>query len=237
MAKILLKFQEAILKEVPLDKEVVTIGRKEENDIQIETQAVSGFHAKIVQTEKGFEIEDLNSLNGTFINGKKISKYALKHGDSVFIGTHVVVFVGDQEEGDARLQPARGRSMDETMVLSPLEQKKILTTAGGVATPDKKEALGGFLVIEGSTEKKDYLLKERITTIGKDDSAAIKLKGFFAPKVAALVNRRKEGYFISPSGGKEIKVNGAKLDQRHDLKDGDVVEVGDLKMQFYIKEE
>lgn len=235
MAKMVLKFKEAVLKEIPLDRDVLTIGRREGNDIPIENPAVSGSHAKIVKTDQGFAVEDLNSLNGTFVNGRKIAKHDLKPGDSVLVGSHVLVFVGDQEEGEPRLQPARSRSMDETMVLSPLEQKKILASAAPAV--EKKEPLGGFLVIEGSTEKKDYLLKERITTIGKDDGAAIKLKGFFAPKVAALVNRRKEGYFITPSGGKEIKVNTGKVEQRCDLKDGDMVEVGDLKMQFYIKEE
>jgi pSer/pThr/pTyr-binding forkhead associated (FHA) protein len=79
-------------------------------------------------------------------------------------------------------------------------------------------------------------LKERVTTIGKDDSAVIRLKGFFAPKVAALVNRRREGYFISPSGKKPLKINGEEINQRYDLKDGDIVEIAGVKMQFYLKE-
>jgi pSer/pThr/pTyr-binding forkhead associated (FHA) protein len=120
--------------------------------------------------------------------------------------------------------------MDETILLSPKDQEKIITQT------EKLEVLGGLLVIEGSADKKEYLLKERITTIGKDDSALVRLKGLFAPKVAALINRRKEGYFITPSGGKDIKVNGNKVDQRCDLKDGDVIEVAGLKMQFFVKE-
>jgi cell shape-determining protein MreC len=54
--------------------------------------------------------------------------------------------------------------------------------------------------------------------------------------VAALVNRRKEGYFITPAGGKSLKVNGQEVDTKHDLKDGDIIETSGLKMQFYIKE-
>ncbi|MEN6468805.1 MAG: FHA domain-containing protein, partial [Smithella sp.] len=69
-----------------------------------------------------------------------------------------------------------------------------------------------------------------------EDGSAIKLKGFFAPKLAALVNRRKEGYFITPSAGKDLKVNGQVIERRYDLKDGDMLEVGGLKLQFYIKE-
>ncbi len=101
---------------------------------------------------------------------------------------------------------------------------------------EKPEILGGFIVIEGSTGKRDYLLKERVTTIGKEDGAGIHLRGFFAPKVAALVNRRREGYFITPAGGRTLKVNGQKVDHKYDLKDGDIVEAGGLKLQYYIKE-
>ena len=92
------------------------------------------------------------------------------------------------------------------------------------------------LVIKGSSAQKDYVIKEKVSTIGKEKGSAIRLKGFFAPGRAALVNRRKEGYFITPTGSKTIKVNGNAIDRRHDLKDGDVVDIGRLKLQFYIKE-
>ena len=85
--------------------------------------------------------------------------------------------------------------MDETMVIDPKDQEKI------IASTEKVEVLGGFIIVEGSTDKKDYELKDRVSTIGKDESAVIRLKGFFAPQAAALVNRRKDGYFISPAGG------------------------------------
>ena len=231
MAKIQIKFKDAVIKEVPLTQVTLTIGRKEGNDIVIDNIAVSGFHARIVQEDQNYILEDLNSLNGTFLNGQKVSKYALKHGDIILIGNHTIEFISDKPpETDAARPVIRGRSMNETMVLSPSDQKKILVST------EKVEVLGGFIIIEGPTEKKDYLLKDRITTIGKDDAAVIRIKGFFAPKVAALVNRRKEGYFINPSSGKDLKINDQKVAQRYDLKDGDIVEIGDLKMQFYIKE-
>jgi pSer/pThr/pTyr-binding forkhead associated (FHA) protein len=231
MPRIQIKFKDAVIKEVPLTQDTLTIGRKEGNDVVIDNQGISGFHARIVREDHDFAIEDLNSLNGTFLNGRKVNKYVLKHGDIVLIGNHTLEFISDApSDADAKRPAIRGRSMDETMVMAPAEQKKIL------ASTEKMEVLGGFLIIEGSTEKRDYLLKDRITTIGKDDAALIRLKGFFAPKVAALVNRRKEGYFINPSTGKDLKINNQKVSQRYDLKDGDIVEIGDLKMQFYVKE-
>ena len=232
MAKIQIKFKDAVIKEVPLTQDTLTIGRKAGNDIVIDNQAISGFHARIVQEDQKYLIEDLNSLNGTFLNGQKVSRYALNHEDIILIGNHTIEFMFDQPPETVATRPGiRGRSMNETVVLSTSDQKKIL------ASTEKVEVLGGFIIIGGSTEKKDYLLKDRITTIGKDDAAVIRMKGFFAPKVAALINRRKEGYFINPSSGKDLKINDQKIAQRYDLKDGDIVEIGDLKMQFYIKEE
>lgn len=231
MAKVILKFKDALVKEIPLEKDLITIGRKAENDIAIDNQAVSGFHAKIFRDPEGYSIEDLNSLNGTFINGQRVGKSLLNNGDVVLVGVHTLEIVAEPRKGmDSTKDRIRGRSMDETMVIDPKDQQKI------IASTEKVEVLGGFVIIEGSTDKKDYELKDRVTTIGKDDSALIRLKGFFAPQVAALVNRRKEGYFITPSGGKSIKVNGSEIGAKHDLKDGEIVEVAGLKMQFYIKD-
>ena len=233
MAKVLLKFKEAAIREIPLDQDVITIGRKADNDIVIDNQAVSGYHARIKKEGQSLFIEDASSLNGTYINGQKISKGELHNGDVVLIGVHTLdVILEKQRETEAKGFALRGRSMDETVVIAAEDQKKILASQD----KEKPEILGGFIVIEGSTEKRDYLLKERVTTIGKEDGAGIHLKGFFAPKVAALVNRRKEGYFITPTGGKTLKVNGQKVDHKYDLKDGDIVEAGGIKVQFYIKE-
>jgi len=233
MAKVLLKFKEAVIREIPLDQDVITIGRKADNDIVIDNQAVSGYHARIKKEGNSLFIEDANSLNGTYINGQKISKGELHNGDVVLIGVHTLdVILEKERETDTKGFALRGRSMDETVVIAAEDQKKILASQD----KEKPEILGGFIVIEGSTEKRDYLLKERVTTIGKEDGAGIHLKGFFAPKVAALVNRRKGGYFITPAGGKTLKVNGQKVDHKYDLKDGDIVEAGGLKLQYYVKE-
>lgn len=233
MAKVLLKYKEAVVKEINLDKEITTIGRKPDNDVFIDNQAVSGHHALIKAEGNTLVLEDLSSLNGTYLNSQKISKAELFNGDVILIGVHTLDVHSDKErETDKKAFAVRGRSMDETMVIAPEDKKKIITAADKTI----KEPLGGFLVIEGSTDQKDYELKERVSAIGKEDGSAIKLKGFFAPKLAALVNRRKEGYFITPSSGKDMKVNGKEIGQRYDLKDGDIVEVGNLKLQFYLKE-
>jgi pSer/pThr/pTyr-binding forkhead associated (FHA) protein len=233
MAKVLLKYKEAVVKEIPLEKETTTIGRKPDNDIFIDNQAISGHHAVIRKEGDALLIEDLGSLNGTYVNSQKITKTELFNSDVILIGVHTLDVHSDKSrEADKKAFAVRGHSMDETMVIAPEDKKKIISAA------DKSvpEPLGGFVVIAGSADRKEYELKERVSAIGKEEGCAIQLKGFFAPKMAALINRRKEGYFITPSGGKDLKVNGREIDRRYDLKDGDVVEVASLKLQFYLKE-
>jgi pSer/pThr/pTyr-binding forkhead associated (FHA) protein len=230
MMKVLVKFKDAVIKEIPLEKEEYSIGRKEENDIVIDNLAVSGFHAKITKEGETTHIEDMNSTNGTFVNGKKIARSVLNNGDVVLIGAHTLEFVSFMKPADTTKSGVKSVSMDSTVMLSSSDQQKILSST------EKLRVMGGLVILQGNTERREYELKERVCTIGKDPAALVRLKGFFAPKVAALINRRKEGYFITPSGGKEVKVNGSKVDQRRDLKDGDMIEVAGLQMQFYVKE-
>ena len=232
MERVLLKYKGAVVKEVLLRKEVTTIGRKPDNDIVIDNQAVSGHHAQLIKNNNDLTIEDLQSLNGTYLNGQKVSKSELYDGDIVSLGVHTLDIFSDKKRDADKAFAVRGRSMDETVIIAPDVQKKILSASDSRAP----ETLGGFIVIEGSTDRKEYELSEKVSVIGRQEGAAITLKGFFAPKVAALVNRRKEGYFITPSAGRNLKVNGREIAQRCDLNDGDIVEVANLKLQFYLKD-
>lgn len=234
MAKIILKYKDAVVQETVLDKGIVAVGRKPDNHIIIDNQAVSGHHAIIEIEGDQLFVEDLKSLNGTYLNSRRITRAELFNKDVILIGVHALEIVFDKDRlPELKDAAGRGRSMFETIVITPEEQKKILLAANK-AIPD---VLGGFLVIKGYSDHKDYVMKEKVSAIGKEKGSVIRLRGFFAPKRVALVNRRKEGYFITPTGSKAVKVNGNAIAQRHDLKDGDMVDVGRLKLQFYIKEQ
>jgi pSer/pThr/pTyr-binding forkhead associated (FHA) protein len=83
MSKLVLKFHGVLIKEYSLDKPCLTIGRKDDNDICIDHMAVSGHHARIDKdtTEGSYTVTDLNSTNGTFVNGKKMTTAVLKPND------------------------------------------------------------------------------------------------------------------------------------------------------------
>ncbi|MDE2586316.1 MAG: FHA domain-containing protein, partial [Betaproteobacteria bacterium] len=95
MAKLILSMDGLVLKEIPLTKERMSIGRKSHNDIQIENLAISGEHAVLVTVLNDSFIEDLNSTNGTLVNGQPIRKHFLQNGDLIEMGKYQIRFVSD----------------------------------------------------------------------------------------------------------------------------------------------
>ena len=96
MAKLILSVDGTVLKEYTLTKERITIGRKPHNDIQVDNLAVSGEHAAIITILNDSFIEDLNSTNGTLVNGKPIKKHFLQHNDVIEIGKHKIKYFNDK---------------------------------------------------------------------------------------------------------------------------------------------
>lgn len=234
MPKIIVKFNEAVIREVPLDREQFTIGRKPDNDVVIDNPAVSGHHAKLSRVQAVYFLEDLGSTNGTFVNEKKIDKRQLKDGDRVTIGKHVL-FYEDEAKGLA-LPTAQAADTDKTMILDTQKQRELLK-AEQTIQPKPKERIGVLQVLSGGTDKKEYQLTGRIVLIGSQDGSTVKLTGWFAPKVAAMISRRPAGYNISLSeDGKKVLVNGTPIQGRADLKDGDLLEVAGVKMSFLLKD-
>ncbi len=227
MDKLILNFKESTLKEYPMDQDVFTIGRKPENDIQIDNPVVSGKHARIFKEGRKVIVEDLGSTNGTFVNKKKTTKVELKHQDIVFIGKHTIVFLSDDPVAQLEASAADDDDLDATMVLQ--------TKAHAKMSGASKSGLGGLSVIGGSLDKTEYELTARLSTIGKAETSTVKIKGLLAPKTAALINRGNNGYVIAPPGsGAKVLVNGDPLAGRLPLKDGDIIELYGVKLQFFL---
>ena len=111
-AKLILSLNNSVLGEFPLDKERIILGRKAENDIQVDNLAVSGQHAAIITILNDSFLEDLDSTNGTYVNGKLVKKHALKNGDVITIGKHELKYVNDEasDEDD---------EFEKTMIIRP----------------------------------------------------------------------------------------------------------------------
>src|SRR5437588_3412589 len=198
MAKLYLRFEQSdqVLKEVLLAQSATTIGRLPDNNIQIDNLAVSGHHAKIAWEKDHYEIEDLGSLNGTYVNDERVGKATLKHGDRVKIGKHLVEFKNDGVlpafAAAAKVGPAAPK-LDATMMLDTRQAREKIADksspspgAGplGISRPawmndpfvTAKDRVGLLNILEGKTDQGKYALTSRMTMIGKDKMASIRLK-------------------------------------------------------------
>ena len=96
MARLILSLDNQVLAEYNMTKERYTVGRLPDNDVRIDNPAVSGHHSLIINILNDSFLEDLNSTNGTYVNGKLIKKHALQHGDVITIGHHQLRFSDQQ---------------------------------------------------------------------------------------------------------------------------------------------
>ena len=251
-AKLILSMDGAVLKEYPLNKERMTIGRKPHNDIAIDNLAVSGEHAAIVTILNDSFLEDLDSTNGLEVNGTPTKKHFLQNNDVIGIGKYKLKYINDQV---TQSTPA---DFEKTMVLrnpvkqappaasKPAEPSGFAQTQGNVNKPAaapsadvtskieaiKPAAQGGapsqvavVQVLTGPNAGKELELTKNLTTLGK-------------PGVqVAVLTRRPHGFFITHvEGASHPTVNGTQLsDQPHQLNDHDVIELAGVKMEFYYK--
>ena len=239
MAKLILSMDGLVLKEISLVKERTTIGRKPHNDIQIDNLAISGEHAVIVTILNDSFLEDLNSTNGTFVNGQQVAKHFLQNNDVVELGKYKLKYVQDV------VQQTTAADFEKTMVLRPDVRKKtadqMAATSFGDTQVGVKDGqlinpappaaqahplpLGAIQVLSGANAGKELELTKTLTTLGR-------------PGVqVAVIARRPQGYFITHVEGAHFPiVNGTTLDvQAHPLKSHDVIELAGIKMEFFLK--
>ncbi|HET9283683.1 MAG TPA: FHA domain-containing protein [Candidatus Angelobacter sp.] len=259
MAKLYLKFEqsEQVLKEVALTQAATTIGRLPDNNVQIDNLAVSGHHAKISWEQDHYVVEDLGSLNGTYVNNARVGKAALKHGDQVKIGKHLVEFKHEGAVPNFAVAAKAGPSapkLEATMLLDTKQSREKIADKStpaasngplGISRPSwmsapfvaQKDRIGLLNILEGRTDQEKYVLTGKMTMIGKSSMASIRLKGFFAPSSAALISKRDNKYFIAPSESKtRIKINGEDVVSQRELEAGDIIEVGKVKAAFNFQE-
>jgi hypothetical protein len=244
MPKLILKFDDRELSECAVGTHAVTIGRLPDNNIVIDNPAVSGRHARVYREGNHYVLEDLKSTNGTFVNDKPIARHTLLEGDSVLVGKHTLIFT--QKGGEQTEAPKAEPFVPEiggTMMLDTQKQKHLLGLDHGrpsqmydavvpkTAIPTAQGRIGTLKVVSGATGQSEYVLAAVTTMIGKAETAQIRLKGWFKPKIAAAIARKGEGFTITPMGGK-LSVNGERINSRRDLVSGDLIEVSGLTLEF-----
>src|SRR5580704_17085968 len=241
MSRLVMKFQSSSLKKVPLGTRPVTIGRAPDNDLQIDNLAVSNYHARVYVEAGSLVVEDLNSLNGSFLNDIRIERAMLKDGDSILIGKHEIQV--DQAH-DAALpldgwRKAPAPRVNETMILDTQERRKLLEMAAAAGersqlSPERLR-VPTLTVERGRTDQKEYRIAGKLTVIGHSKMATVHLRGWPTPDVAAQINKHDDGYYLG-RGDRIPKINGTSIHGPTKLNDGDTIDVGRVRLHFMYRD-
>ncbi|MDE2369828.1 MAG: FHA domain-containing protein [Burkholderiales bacterium] len=227
MGKLVVSLDGVVIKEVQLTKDKTTLGRRPYNDIVIDNLAVSGEHAVLQMVGADVFIEDLNSTNGTYINGKAIKKQLLTHNDTVEIGKYKIKYlVDDSNDYEKTMIMRPGATAPGTGAIHTAQP----THAGMAATHSDFAGLGAtpvsqpasIKVLNGAAAGREVTLTKVVTTVGK-------------PGVqVASITKRPNGYaFAHVEGAQRPSINGVPLvGDSVPLRNGDVIELAGTQMQF-----
>jgi pSer/pThr/pTyr-binding forkhead associated (FHA) protein len=235
--------------------ESVTIGRRDDNDVAVDDPAVSGHHAKIDSLGDRFVLIDLKSKNGTFVNEQLIDSHWLKDGDVVSIGGHALIL--DFSKDELR-HPKNNDDVDETQMMSSTDHRRMMAKSkptksiSAVKFWDKSHRGGSVRGIEPpATEPRSQTLEtsgvltylaggsgqvnltRKITTIGKDPTSDIVVKGMLVDPTTATIKKEAGGCYLTYiSGLTKPKVNEKPVTESIRLKDSDIIEIGSVRLQF-----
>ena len=263
MAKLTLSLDGSVIKDVELDKERMTIGRKPHNDIQIDNLAVSGEHALIVTILNDSFLEDLGSTNGTLVNGNPIKKHILQNNDVIEIGKYKMKYVA---EGAGVAAGGGAADFEKTMIIRAPSAAKTAEAAvpkpaaaeaprmpppassappaaarGPITAPQPVAAPAAPPPPAPAAPAPALMGAIQILSgpsAGKEMELTKNLTTLGKPGMqVAVITRRPHGYFITHVEGTNFPVlNGKMLDsQAHPLNDHDVLELAGTKMEFFIK--
>ncbi|HKQ88367.1 MAG TPA: FHA domain-containing protein [Candidatus Acidoferrales bacterium] len=245
MPKLTLKFDNAILGEVPVGSKEVSIGRSPDNALVIDNPAVSHYHARVFNEEGRMMLEDFGSMNGTFVNGQRIKMVMLKPGDRVTVGKHTIV-VSDSNDLDgfatvgAGVAKPAAPKINETVMLDTKERREFLKKVAAVGESAQvaptRVKVATLIVRSGKTDRQEYSLTDKLTVVGKSALATVKLKGWFAPKAAAQINRREDNSYYIGAADKTPSVNGNTITHPTKLSSGDLIAVAGIQMEFVLRD-
>jgi len=215
MPKMIVSIDGVVIKEVQLTKDRTSLGRRPYNDIVIDNLAVSGEHAVLQMSGNEVFVEDLNSTNGTYLNGKTVKKQQLNNGDTVEIGKYKIKYVNE----------AANAGFEKTMIIKAGSVAPMVSAAAAAPAPEPVAGSTGsaaIKVLSGAAAGREVDLVKVVTTIGKPGVAV------------AAITRRPQGFVVSHvEGDSKPTLNGTPIGvEPVSLKHGDVLQLAGTQMQF-----
>ncbi len=243
MATLQLRFNDEVISEIPVKQGDMLIGRQSDSDVLIDNLAVSGRHANIFTVGEDSFIQDLNSTNGTFINGRRVPKAHLRSGDLIGIGKHTLVYVNELD--------AVSRDVAKTVVLRPAQLEAIKAAAieravepvpparftppapaaraapaASAPAPSTARPGGSLCVLSGNNSGRRIELTKPVINLGRGG------------RKAGVISRDPDGVYtlVPGDGGEPPKLNGAAVPaEGQELRNGDVIEIAGSRMQFHLR--
>ena len=226
MAEIVVKFDDKVIERVVMEKKRISIGRTNDNDIVLENRGVSRKHAMIEFNNNAAVIMDNESLNGTFVNNRKVTEEVLRDDDIITIGKYTLVYHTEAGANDDKLT-----AMDGTMVLNTRKQKDMVER-DRIERQIVAKFGGSVLVGEENSDFAEYKLDREVTTIGKAKFVHVRARGMFLAGIQAKIVKESDGFYLANLGKSgKTKVNGEAVD-RAVLKNGDLIQVGKSVFKF-----
>jgi pSer/pThr/pTyr-binding forkhead associated (FHA) protein len=225
MPEFIIKFEDKIIERVVTEKQRISIGRTPDNDIVLNNRGVSRKHALIEFNNNSALIIDNESLNGTFINNRKISEEVLKENDLITIGKFNIIYHPDAQKED------KLADLDGTMVLKTKKHKDLLEKDAKERELTKK-AGSSVLIGEANTTIGEFALSRPVTTLGKAHFVNIRVKGWFLSGIQAKIVKERDGYVLVNLGRQnKTRVNGEPT-QKCQLKNDDLIQIGKSVFRF-----
>ncbi|MCE7902137.1 MAG: FHA domain-containing protein [Gammaproteobacteria bacterium PRO9] len=244
MARLILSLDGQVLAEFNMSKERYTVGRLQDNDIRIDNPTVSGHHSLVINILNDSFLEDLNSTNGTYVNGRLIKKHALQNGDVVTIGRHQLRFVDgaadDEDEFASTMVIERQAGGMEALAKAAAVSASLggngavaesapaaSARPAGADPASKPLAVAKVQVLNGSFAGREITLNKALTTLGRPGVQVV------------AITRRADGYHLvqveNAADQKPPRLNGDPLGpQARKLTDNDVIEIIGIKMGFFL---
>lgn len=211
MPKITIRLDGDLIREVSLTKKRTTLGRRPYNDVVLEHLAVSGRHACLIQEDQQVTIEDLDSTNGTYVNGRAVKKQVLHESDTIEIGHFKIIFSAESS--------AVGEVCDSQQ--APPNDPNWPQAFHGMAEPPPA-VQARIKVVSGPAAGREMPLTKSVTTFGKPGVAV------------AAITRREENYYVHHLDGTQLSLlNGTSVGQEPVLlRPGDQISLSGTVLQF-----
>ncbi len=225
MPEIIVKFNDKVIERVVTEKKRISIGRTGENDIVLENRGVSRKHAQIEFNDESALLIDNESLNGTFINNRRVTEEVLRDEDIITIGKYSLVYKSQVEV------PVGAGELDGTMVLKTKQQKALLKN--DVREREIVARIGGSVLLGlENTDVSQYKIDRDVVTFGKAKFVHIKVGGFFLSGIQAKIVKEDKTFVLINLGRKgKTKLNG-EIVERSQLKNGDIIQIGKSTFRF-----